>query len=472
MACCQNDNRKSCSKKATIIWGILLSSAFMVTNGYTQEVITDSATADSAAVVPLKKTNLKRASIEFFAAQALPWCYNRYIRKAEFAKISFNSLSTNLNPAKWEWDDNKFVNNHISHPFHGSLYYNAFRSNGYGFWGSSAGTVAGSLLWEIAWETHYPAPNDLINTSLGGIAVGEMTYRLANAIVKKPHHGVKGHLLESLAFIINPINGFNRLMDHQWNRPGAKQDTGTNLLATADFGVRQYTDRSDGKIKKWRNELFSGIELEYGNPFKNIKKPFGNFSASIESGTVEILNMIRVKGALYGWNIKNTENTKHVANVLFSYDFYSNPAFAYSAESFHLNLVSEYKLKTITARTYIGAGTIALAAVPNAYLYYGEGRNYDYGCGLGIALASRVAVSNKLVHVLQYRRGWFKTVNGFNSSYYLGATVSSIKYRVLRNLFAEFEWSAYFLSGKYKGYSDVTKRYTNIHAALEYSFRF
>ncbi len=299
-----------------------------------------------------------------------------------------------------------------------------------------------------------------------------MTFRLANAILKKPHHGVKGHVLESVAFIINPINGLNRVMDHQWNRPGATQDTTSRFIATVDFGGREYADKSDGKIKKWRNELYSTIELEYGNPFKDIKKPFGNFLATVEAGTSADLNMIRVKGVLYGWNIKNTERTKQVANVLFSYDFYKNPAFAYSAESFHLNLVSEYKLDGIRARTYIGAGIIALAAVPNAYLYYGEGRDYDYGCGLGLAFAGRVTISNKLVQVFQYRRGWFKTVNGFNSRYYLGATNLAIKYKVLKNFFAEVEWSAYFLAGKYQGYADITKRYTNVHGAIEYNFRF
>jgi hypothetical protein len=419
-----------------------------------------------------KKNNFRKSSIELLGAQALPWCFNRYVRKAAFAKISFQSVATNLNPAKWEWDDNKFINNHISHPFHGSVYYNAFRTNGYGFWKSSLGTVTGSLLWEIAWETHYPAPNDMINTSLGGVAVGEMTFRLANAIVKKQHRGIPGHLLESLAFILNPVNGVNRLINHQWNKPAAVHDTINSFQANVDFGVRQYINRSEGKIKKWKNELYSSIELEYGNPFIDIKKPFGNFLARIESGTVQLLNMIRVKGALYGWDLKNTQNNKQVANILFSYDYYSNPAFAYSAESFHGNLVSEYKLKTATARTYIGVGIIALAAVPNEYLYYGEGRNYDYGCGLGIALASRIVIANRLVHAFQYRRGWFKTVNGFHSSYYLGATVSSLKYRIFTNFFAEFEWSNYYLSGKYKSLPDVNKRYTNIHGVIEYLFRF
>ncbi len=136
-----------------------------------QEAGNYPAAADSTALVVLKNPVVKRPrfnrnSIELFASQPLPWAYNRYIRKADFAKISFSSLLTNFEPRSWEWDDNKFINNHFSHPYHGSIHYHSFRTNGYGFGASSLATVAGSLIWEIGWETHYPAPNDLINTSL------------------------------------------------------------------------------------------------------------------------------------------------------------------------------------------------------------------------------------------------------------------------------------------------------------------
>lgn len=66
-------------------------------------------------------------------------------RDAEWAKISLHSWATNLeNP--WQWDNNAFVNNQFSHPYHGSLYYNAGRTNGFNFWQSSAWSFGGSLV--------------------------------------------------------------------------------------------------------------------------------------------------------------------------------------------------------------------------------------------------------------------------------------------------------------------------------------
>jgi hypothetical protein len=94
----------------------------------------------------IAKKHFSRGLKELFAAQVFPWSYNRYVRKADFAKISFGSIGTNLKPSSWQWDDNKFINNHISHPYHGNIYFNAFRTNGYGFWRSVPGTFGGVIL--------------------------------------------------------------------------------------------------------------------------------------------------------------------------------------------------------------------------------------------------------------------------------------------------------------------------------------
>lgn len=76
--------------------------------------------------IPVK---LGRASWELMLVQLIPWSFNRITRDAEWAKISFHSWATNLeNP--WQWDNNAFLNNQFSHPYHGSLYFNAARTNG------------------------------------------------------------------------------------------------------------------------------------------------------------------------------------------------------------------------------------------------------------------------------------------------------------------------------------------------------
>src|SRR5690606_40365982 len=78
--------------------------------------------------------------------------------------ISFQNFIDHQRLSAWDWDDNQFTTNQIDHPFHGSLYFNAFRSNGYNFYQSSLATIAGSYIWETAGETQHPSINDLVNT--------------------------------------------------------------------------------------------------------------------------------------------------------------------------------------------------------------------------------------------------------------------------------------------------------------------
>jgi hypothetical protein len=79
----------------------------------------------------------------------------------------------------WVWDLDDFTVNQIGHPYQGNNYFNAARSNGLSFWESGAITAFGSGTWEYFGETNHASLNDLINTTLGGIALGEMFHRMA-----------------------------------------------------------------------------------------------------------------------------------------------------------------------------------------------------------------------------------------------------------------------------------------------------
>ncbi|SDG42104.1 DUF3943 domain-containing protein [Mucilaginibacter sp. P25] len=111
-------------------------------------------------------------------------------------------MTHNLQPSSWTWDNGAFGTNQFAHPYHGSLYFSAFRANGYTFWQSVPPTLIGSYIWEAAAEKQYPSPNDFINTCFGGIALGEMTYRLSNQIVNNHTRGFKRQFSEILALMV------------------------------------------------------------------------------------------------------------------------------------------------------------------------------------------------------------------------------------------------------------------------------
>ncbi|MCL7974437.1 MAG: DUF3943 domain-containing protein, partial [marine benthic group bacterium] len=112
----------------------------------------------------------------------LVWSYNEYIRGADFTQVNPRSWWNNLEGG-FTYDDNNFNTNMFAHPFHGSLYYNAGRSNGFNYWESLGFSLFGSLMWECCGETHPPAWNDWIATGVGGAAVGEMLYRVSGTVL-------------------------------------------------------------------------------------------------------------------------------------------------------------------------------------------------------------------------------------------------------------------------------------------------
>ena len=95
----------------------------------------------------------------------------------------------------WVWDLDDFAVNQVGHPYQGSNYYDAGRTNGLSFYESAAVAAFGSTTWEYFGETNHPSLNDFINTTLGGIALGEMLHRTA-WLVRSPAHDRREALLE------------------------------------------------------------------------------------------------------------------------------------------------------------------------------------------------------------------------------------------------------------------------------------
>jgi len=422
-------------------------------------------------VAPIKK-KFFRAAGELVITELLPWSFNRFVRKAEFAKVSFSSIGTNLKPSSWEWDDNNFKTNQFAHPFHGNLYYNSFRTNGYSFWQSAPAAFAGSFLWEIAGETHFPAPNDFINTSLGGIALGEMSYRIANKIVNNGAVGVKRQLQEVVALVINPVNGLNRILDGNWGRVYGDTDS-TALAVYLNIGTRHFNIRTLNEYTKGNNELYFRLRLLYGDRYKPSNIPFESFYAQIEAGGGDstYLNTVQVIGALKTWTLQESPDQLHLYSVTMNYDFIKNNAFQYGGQSFTFRLLSDWFKKGKTKLcTEIGSGIVVLGAVPDKYLYYGEGRNYDYGPGISLTTSVFLNVNNRFETELNYKGSRFKTVNGNNSSFILNTLSADVRVRIVKDFTLAAGIGQYTLNGFYKGFRNVAEIYPFARFSVGYKF--
>ena len=102
------------SIRRTLLLAALLTTSQLATPASAQ---TDT-TKCPQCVIPKK---IGRAAWELVLVQLIPWSFNHFVRDAEWAEISPAVWWTNLqNP--WQWDNNEFLNNQFSHPYHGSLY--------------------------------------------------------------------------------------------------------------------------------------------------------------------------------------------------------------------------------------------------------------------------------------------------------------------------------------------------------------
>lgn len=406
-------------------------------------------------------------------AQALPWSSNRYIRKAEFAKISIPGIQHNLKTCNWEWDDNKFINNQFSHPYQGSLYFNAFRSNGFNFWESVPAALTGSLFWETTCETHVPAPNDIFNTTLGGIAFGEIGNRLSKLILAKNRNKKKNITRKTVAFIFNPMQGTNRLTDQIPDKKEADYGDFTQASLVTDAGQRLVNQKGKKNFNKTKTELFGRLQLQYGDPFNEFKKPFSNFSVVAEFGNSDsaLTNTLQIEGSLYGKKIKQTNKSTYVFNMSMNYDYFQNSAFVFGAQSFRANLLSLINIaKNIQLQLKGGAGIILLAALPDKYLLYGEGRKYDYGSGISIHFGAGINIANKAFYNFNFVCGGTKTIDNISKSYanlFYNST-STLRIVIHKNFTINASTSNYYFDGFYKDYPNVYDHHFFRYVGLGY----
>ena len=160
-------------RRITVTYFILILS-FQIALG--QRVLTP---VDTLRKLPRKPWI---AASEVVGINMFVWGFNYFVSDAPFAQINLHTMKTNLSTLP-VWDTDKFSTNLVAHPYHGSLYFNAARSNGMNFWESIPFTFGGSLMWEYFMENELPSVNDLFATTFGGVELGEITFRLSDLVL-------------------------------------------------------------------------------------------------------------------------------------------------------------------------------------------------------------------------------------------------------------------------------------------------
>lgn len=341
--------------------------------------------------------------------------------------IGLQSWKRNLQLG-WEWDENTFSTNVFAHPYHGSMYFNAGRANGLSYWESVPLAFLGSWEWEYLGETHRPSLNDFFFTSLGGIALGEMTHRAASVVRDNGARGRDRTWSEIWGTLIDPLGSFNRLIHGEMNDvgPNPQEHFPTALGLLGQAGVRVVGD-SLGDLNNAAAAPTFLVDLTYGDPFA---APFQGpwdafrFKAQVSPGKSVAggwINLVRAYGRLYSRELAAPDApNRHQFTVWQRHEYVNNPAYVFGGETAGFGILSRWgspgDWSVVTSAALEG---IIMGAVGGDTVSSGGGRLYDFGPGIGFSLSASVHRRGMRVLDAGYRSDYVHSVSGFDADHYV-----------------------------------------------------
>ncbi len=416
---------------------------------------TSSAVLAAPSRRPVAPQRFFAAAGEIALLEVVPWAYSRYVTKEDFAFISIETLKENFE-AGFGFDSDSFDMNQSMHPFHGSLYFNAARSNGYSYWESGAFTMAGSLIWEFGMENTQPSINDLVNTTLGGMSRGEMAHRIGVMLRDNRATGVTRFWRELSGLIVDPMGGFNRLVRGEMTRqyPNPDERFPSRFTFVTDLGYRHVTDDADSP-----NQALVSLSAIYGDPFAGeIRKPFDSFWLEADLASAGVgLTRIEGRGILRGWELGDPKaRLRHIFGFFQEYEYFNNESQVFAAQIFSAGLLSRYTVATdLHLRTDVMAIAFPLAAIETTNRLNPEtGRSYDFAPGGGLRLAGRLYRKEQEILRIGYGLAYAHTSNGSSSSNVLQFFRASARLPLGTNLGMGAGYSWYSRRTSYSGFQE------------------
>ena len=358
------------------------------------------------------------AAAEWIGTNVVPWAFNRYVLHGEYANLSVDAIRHN-HQTGFAYDRDFFTTNQMAHPIHGGLYFNAARSNGFSFWESAPFTFLGSYMWEMYFENEPAAMNDLVNTTLGGMAHGEIQHRVANMILDNTVSGFDRLLREVGSLVLNPMGGIDRLIKGQmWNdsqNPLDRFPSRFYLELDGMYGHRIGSNAGDA------DKVQGGLSLliRYGDPFDgDHREPFEYFDlgADLVQPASSLVTRFESRGLLRGFRLGDGRPLDQRLGFFLHFEFFNNDPSIYGSQGFSFDHLTRVPLADQTElRT-----DIALLGIPMAALHtdYSEiaavdfGRRYDYGSGGGPQATVQIRRRDMDLLSLSYQVFWLSTLNG------------------------------------------------------------
>jgi hypothetical protein len=295
----------------------------------------------------------------------------------ELANLARGQVTAEITPATWwtnmkrgwEWDLDDFAVNQIGHPYQGNNYFTTGRANGLDFWESSALTAFGSGTWEYFGETNQASLNDFLNTTLGGIALGEMFHRTAWLVRNTSLTGRSRRMREIAAAAIDPMTGYNRFRSGDASRVVAKPpDMQPSRLAADVYAGALWRD-ADSDEDSGTHPFFE-VELSYGDlTTGRSRTPYDAFAVRLDFGGGAPFSEARVRGRLLGQPFRDGALQMSVAQ---GYQYNNNDAYQFGAQSVEASLGVVKRLGSRMSLWAVGWGGVTILGAVDSMPLEGE----------------------------------------------------------------------------------------------------
>ena len=378
-------------------------------------------------------------SAKVLSSNIFNWALNKYYFKATWPSNGIEDWKRNFQRSP-EWDYDGFGINFIGHPHTGSYYFNAARANGYGFWQSLPFTIQGSVMWEWLGENERPSYNDLINTPLSGMFLGEVFYRITSNILDDRKSGFERVLRESISAAINPTRALNRLTSGKMFRLTNKevyQKEPLNLTFSTGFNRVNEGLNKRHEYATAQSNIILQMLMNYGDPYETRdRKPFDYFRLRVELGRGDDKKLIdNVMG--FGLLKGKTRQERSLSGIFQHFDYWRyNEVFEVASMGFGLGALNKVPLGRKGAfNSSLHLALVPLAGNNNAFLPdTEEARAYNFGGGVQSKIESELNVANRIAFGFRTYHYFIKTYSGTSGNSLVGIIKPSLTLRLFKGM--------------------------------------
>jgi hypothetical protein len=410
------------------------------------------------------------AAGEFLALELIPNYFNRHVADDTTAVLSLTSFRRNIQRG-FEWDPNNLATNMFAHPYHGNVYFNAGRSNGYDFWESTAWAFAGSFVWEMFGENNRGAINDWAMTSLGGATIGEALHRAAIMVRNNESRGAGRAFSEFAGFLIDPVGGFTRAIRGEWSKYGPNPENRYPSYWASSLAVG-YRAAAEGRLSDAEQATgYFEFRAAYGDPFRPVETPFDAFELNLQlnGSDASPIGLFQVHGSVWNTALKQSDKVAHVVTIDQLYDYANSNAYELGDMSFAATLRSRWRLSDGWAlQTLLQPNVMVMAAVSSEYAGF-TGRSYDFGPGLGLRATAGVR-GGGLNTRLGYRGFFTHTMSGAKGNQVVHFVFASLGYEFWRRVSVNADYVLHLRNSFYNDFPNIHRRAPEFRVGVRFGF--